>query len=187
MPNDSLPPQPGEFLESRLTEDMFRRYEPLLARAVTAFPAETSFTVPPDISPTTFVARFRDARFSFLKFGWPSTTVDRNKLISIQGKYTISLDPSSGLVWFRAKQRKGRPTEFITEATVSALSAASPVRWQDHTAEELRALCLLLSNKKLNGPIIISGQVDPKLTESLPLEFDVSLVYQSDTNETVVM
>lgn len=190
MPPESIPvPGTGEYLESRLTEEMFRRYEPLLAKAVAAFPSETSFTVPPGISPTTFVARFRDARFSYLKFDWPSQLIDRDKLLDIQGKHTISLDPSSGLVWFRAKQRRGRPTEFVTEATThtSALADSTPRRWSDWSVEEVRALCLLLHTKKLTGPFVLRGKVTPDFTDAMTTAFDVSLAYQQDTDETVIL
>lgn len=191
----SDPSNPGQFLESRLSADMFRRFEPLLAKALQAFPDETSFTIPPDcgMSPTTFLARFRDARLSYLKFNWPSTLITpelREKLISIQGSHTISLDPVTGLVWFRQKHRKGRPKELIVDAMTHLSHSSAPTDrvWPTWTTEELRAICLLLSTKKATGPIILKGpSIDPALEADLLINFDVSLVRNEDVQETVIM
>lgn len=182
---------PGQFLESRLSEDMFRRYEPLLAKAVSAFPAETSFTIPPGISPTTFLARFRDARLSYLRFDWTSDLITpdlRQKLINIQREHTISYDNATGLVWFRQKQRRGRPQELVVDAVSHLAQSSSPVDrvWQTWTDEELTAACVLLNSKKAVGPIILKGQLPDNTIIDLTSRFDISLVYQPDTGETVL-
>ena len=165
---------------------MFRRYEPLLKTAVDAFPNETSFSVPDGISPTTFVARFRDARLSYLKFNWASN-IDRDKLLSITGKYTISLDNSSGKVWFRQKQSRGRPSELISESRTHTSNVPAVQRWDSHTPDELQAACLLITSRKLSGPIVIAGEVPSDLILTLSTSFDVSLVYDSTKNETILM
>ena len=190
--NPSPPPNPGQFLESRLSEDMFRRYEPLLAKAIAAFPDETSFTVPPNISPTTFLARFRDARLSFLRFDWPSDLITpdlRQKLIDIQRSHTISYDNATGLVWFRQKHPRGRPPELVVDATTHPSASASPSpinrNWSSWTPEELRAICVLLNSAKAVGPIIIDGIVPQTLCDELSSLFDVSLVPQD--GKTIVM
>lgn len=184
---DLDPTQAPTHLESRLSYDMFKRYEPLLITAVAAFPDETSFTIPEGISPTTFVARFRDARLSYLKFNWPSA-IDRDKLLSITGKYTISLDSATNKVWFRQKQSRGRPSELITETKIKTTQTSffNP-RWSTWTADELRAACFLINAKKADGPILLTGQVPDSLITDLTSLFDVSLVYDSSKDETILM
>lgn len=186
MPEDFQPITPGEFLESRMTEQMFRRFEPLLTKAVDAFPNETSFTVPPDMAPTTFLARFRDARLSLLKYNWQPTTVNRDKLIQIARSHTISRDEITGLVWFRAKHARGRPKELVTEAMTQMATASSPIDrvWSNWSVEELRAACLLLSSKRLTGPIILRGaEIPDSIINDLLADFDISIVRQDGTTE----
>ncbi len=183
---DNTPPLPGQFLESRLTEEMFRRYEPLIAKAVDAFPNETSFKVPPDVSPQTFLARFRDARLSYLRFGWKSEAINREKLIEIQGKHTLSLDSATGCVWFRQKQRRGRPIEFAVEAT-SHGTGNKPITWDTYTREDLVAVCHLINAKRLSGPIVLRGKLDTELEADLMSQYDVALSYDPDSSTTILL
>ena len=167
---------------------MFRRFEPLIAQAVRAFPAETSFTIPSDMAPTTFLARFRDARLSFLRFNWPSTLIDREKLISIQGQHTISYDSGAGLVWFRQKQRRGRPVDFVVQTdTIGATPAATPtIRWETWEDADILALARLLDRKLLTNTFVLVGKVPDELASSLST-YDIALSYSPETNETIII
>jgi hypothetical protein len=61
-----------------LTEQQFRRWEPVLKEVVERFPLSTTFKAI-DMTPATAVGRFRDAVLSLRRFNW-STNVDTEKL-----------------------------------------------------------------------------------------------------------
>lgn len=176
-----------------LSEATFRRYEPFITKAVNAWPVETKFTVGDMIidgtrvSPHTFAARLRDAITSVKKFNWEPTTVDVKKLWTLAGITAVAYD-SDG-VWFRAKGRKGRPTDMIDVARAQGVSAGADVNrapWANVSSPEIHAVCVLIHHSRLTGPIIIPGKVDPELVDNLEKAFNVSLVYDSGNDKTVI-
>lgn len=181
-------------IPSYLSESTFRTYEPYIARAVAAWPEETSFTtfVTPDgkkLSANTFVARFRDAITSLRRFGWETTAVDLTKLASIMGDFCLTLDPQ-GVVWFRHKTKQGRPPEFRSE-TVAMYpeKGAKAVRevWQKWTLAEVNALCQLLDTGRLVGPFVVEGQVDAGEITRLEGLHNVSFTYDPTKNQTIIL
>lgn len=187
-------------LPSHLSERTFRVYEPALTRAVAAFPSETSF--PREnfrmengslLSINTIVARFRDATVSLKRFRW-ETTVDCDKLWRITGEYMIAPDPSGTSVWFRNKQRRGRPSDLTAEARQRGAGTGAgpstvmpPTTWQNWTEDEVRAVCLLINANRVTGPFVLRGEVSPELVNTFEQTMNVSLTFDQERNETIIL
>lgn len=188
-------PNNPDNLPSHLSETTFRVYEKALEIAVHNFPNETSFPrecfrMPNGslLSINTIVARFRDATVSLKRFKW-QTTVDCDKLWRISGEYTIGADPSGTSVWFRNKQRKGRPAHFIAEARERGAigSSVPPPAWETWTETEVTALSLLIHNQRITGPFVLKGQVDPNTAAAIEGSMNVSVTHDPERNETVIL
>jgi len=170
-----------------LRESLFRYYEPFLEQAVAAWPSETSFTPPKDRSPATFIANFRSAILSLKTFAW-STTIDVQKFESILGTFTLIFD-ATGAVWFKARAaRQGRPRDMAKANPRAAAYAAAtiPVPQRDCTQEELEAFCLLLHYQRIGGPFVIDGEVGQEQIDDLTTRYNVSLVFNSLTKQTIL-
>jgi len=188
-------PNNPDNLPSHLSQRTFRVYETALKQAVDAFPGETAF--PREcfrmengslLSVNTIVARFRDATVSLKRFRW-QTTVDCDKLWRISGEFTIGADPSGTSVWFRNKQRKGRPAHFVGEARERGAICApvlSPA-WESYTIDEVTALCLLLPYQRITGPFVLRGMLDPILVSHIEGTQNVAITHDPDRNETVIL
>jgi hypothetical protein len=183
MSTAAEPQSPPEFLEHRLSEHTFRRYEPLLEVAVKEFPAETQFFVPADLAPTTFLCRFRDSRVSLIRYNWPST-VDREKLLAIMSQHVISLSPDHKSLSFRQKGPQGRPPLLGTSPTVSQSTVLH--NWGNASKEEVYAGCLLIAHKRIEGPIVFTGKMEDGFIAATESALDVSLVYNPTTKETII-
>lgn len=179
-------------LPHQLSEASYRKYEPLLDQALKNIPNETSFEVPLGMSPYTFVARLRDARVSGIKFRW-KTYVDLDKLcdtLNSAEKWVFSLGADDKSVWFKRKERSGRPTELKTagyvrpEATVVTGSGLGPlVNLRD---EEWHALAILVHYGRLCGPFVVKGNPPPQTVLALQDTMNISFVYDDARNETIV-
>lgn len=186
MTTTTLPTQ--THIAPHLREPVFRAYEPLIAQAVRAWPTETSFGIPPGIAPTTFVANFRNAILSLRQYKWETSQIDCEKMWSMGRSFVISQD-QQGLVWFRARGTAGRPNTLMSEVRQHAPNvdaSISLVPWRDTTGEEISALCLLINNKRLTGPVFIQGKVDEGLVDSLQGTYDVGIVYDEREDKTVI-
>ena len=177
-----------------LREPIFRAYEPLITRAISAFTStprvETSFSVPHGTAPSTFVANFRNAILSLKQYKW-ETTVDVAALWSINKQYVITRE-TDGLVWFRARGRAGAPNLLTSEArshtahTSHLAFSLGLVPWLDATQDEISALCLLIHTKRITGPVVIIGQIGWELTQSLLAQYDVAIVWDGTEGKTVI-
>lgn len=183
-------------LPSHLSETTFRLYEPHLTRAVLSWPKETPFPKETwvdlagvQLSGNTFVARFRDSIATFLRNKWTST-VDLVKLQSMTGEYCVAFD-KDGVIYFRARGRKGRPSQHTTEvrdslaASIDAHFDKKP--WKDVTYEEARALAILLAGGRLSGPIIVDGIFgkDTSWPKELEDDFGIGVTHDEVNNKTV--
>lgn len=181
-----------------LSEHTFRFYEPYLTLGVRNFPDETSWDIAAlrasdptiRIGPTTFVARLRDAYVSLLRFHWEPTTVDLIKLADMRGKFSFTLQTGTSIVWFKNKGIKGRPSHLMAEAHVERAntpSVPSAVLWKDATNEEVLAACLLLSNRRIAGPILIDRNLD-SLNEigALTSTLDIAMRWDEEHKQTVI-
>lgn len=196
-------PLPTVRILHHISEASFRRFEPFLTLAVRKWPEETSWDVgalresDPDIKigPATFVARFRDAIVSLRRFSWSPTTVDLIKLNSEEmvGKYCLALQPGTNVVWFKHRAPKGRTPDWkhladqVNQPEAPAQASARVVPFGDATPEELRALCLLISNGKLEGPFHIISRVDEVSAGSLMATYNVNITWDERSERTIIL
>jgi len=183
---------PRGSIPSHLSEKIFREYEPFIMRAVNAFPTETSFTVPSDRSPATFLARFRDAILSVKNFKW-QTTIDMDKLwrLSAERKFALRHGVINGspVVWFGNRIRQGVPNGLLSEAreyTASNPARIGAVPLRDITEEELRALVVLLNGRHLAGSWSTPTAFPFELISQLTLSYDVAISRDEITGLTVI-
>lgn len=183
-----------------LSESLFRYFEPNIALAVRNWPKETAFDltmipVADRFAASTFVARFRDAILSLKRFKWETTLIDLDKLWSMSGKFCIWIEPKTGVVWFKGKEKHQRPSHLIGEARQRAKDHAEevlrsgPVLQKDLTANELEAFCLLLSGKRIEGPIRVLGNLHELFPEDIDVyaaSLDVAFTWDPKTNSTVI-
>lgn len=173
-----------------LREELFRYYEPLIARAVTAWPTETSFTIPANKAPTTFISNFRNALLSVRTFHW-STDIDLGKLfndppVGMRNAFVLSQD-ETGLVWFRAKGTSGRfSIPRVSLPPRVEKQSYSVVPWRDSTQEEVHALCTLIHFARLSGPVIIDGPIGQEQVDGLTSQFNVAFVYDEVKKQTII-
>lgn len=202
-----MSPQPPT-IPSHLSEEWFRFFEPHISVAVNNWPDDTRFDfdalpneAPKRYSPSTLVGRFRDAIVSLKRFGW-ETSIDLEKLWGMSGKYVIWLEPGTRNVWLRAKRRAGKPTGLVGEARQRGVLGESDgdlgrvdplegvIPWKDATAEEVEAISLLLNNKRVEGPILLSEDVSktmPATVEVVSSHFDVSFTWDEKRGVTVIL
>lgn len=183
-----------QHLPHDLSEATFRVYEPMIAEGVRKFPDETQFRIPPGKAPSTFVARFRSSIVSLHKFDWPSV-VDKEKLFGnkltgtsgIHGQFSISRDFNDGTVWFRVKHRQGRPVSLSKVERVSAGNAGLFSNlWTDYDSDDVKAICKLISSRKVVGPFQLKGQVSELLVMELEGSNDVAVVYDDVKDITII-
>jgi len=190
----SLPEHIQRSLPSHLSERTFRILEPHIFRAVKRWPDETQFARADMqgeggalLSPHTFAARFRDALTSLKRFGW-TTDIDTVKLWSITGSFVVAF-ANDGTVWFKARGRRGRPTELTQEARALGVSAGAYLvtePWLNPSQEELDALCLLITPGRIVGPVILSTLVDAEACASLEATHNVAVVVHTEHQQTVI-
>lgn len=186
---------PHGTIESRLGENVFRIYEPHITRAVESWPEETEFK--PDsfknlsgkaLSGNTFSARMRDAITSVIRFGW-TTTIDVEKLRAMVGRFAVSMDSTTGSVWWRNKAKRGRPnlsTQEIRSAGYAIDADVTRIPWKDPTKEEIHAVCILLVGGRVTGPIILEGSVEHAFTTALEQQYPVFFTWDPTHNKTII-
>lgn len=168
---------------------MFRRFEHLIAEGVLNWPNATKFIPGPEIGLTTFTARFRDAITSFRRFRWKSTKIDTQKFDLIGTSAVIKHDGQNECVWYCKREAAGRaPAGMSVDSGLIPESNASPAGiLSDLTLSELQAFCLLLSNKRLIGPIIFIGNLSLEQVEQLSASFDIGVSYDAISNTTTLL
>lgn len=185
-------------LPYHLSERCFRAYEPHIRKAVAAWPQETQFSaaVMTDeegkrFSPHTFAARLRDSLVSLKRYGW-ATDIDLDKLWSITGEYAIAY-ASDGTVWWKARGKRGRPSDLTPEARARAerlqgLGTVDTVQreWSKVTEEELRALAVLLHGQRLTGTFVLDFPDQPADFMEIESKYNVSIVYDNANKKTVI-
>lgn len=181
----------------RFKRETFIIYRPYLQQALANWPAETSFAIPPDMSPNTFVRCLRDARQAVLEnLDYDPELRTRFLERTSEGKtiadsVAISMDPSGQLVWFRAKHDPGRQRKADRSAVVSSikrptLAAADSVQ-ELPSLVELTAFCTLISAGRLHGPLHFRGRIDAQTQEAITSSFDVAFAFDELTNITTML
>jgi hypothetical protein len=177
-----------------LREHIFRSYEDLLARAVSAWPEPTSFTVPVNVASATFVANLRNAIVSLKRHKW-DTSIDLQKLLAIENprQFVINFDSTENKVWFRQPPKKESRsfsstvgTRVEQAQTISGKDAFSLVPWRDWTEAELEALCLLIDKQRITGQFVLDGAVAQHSIDQLQLIYNIAIVYDAERKQTVV-
>ncbi len=190
--SDNTPSIARSSIPSHLSEATFRRYETYLEMAVLRFPESTCFELGENnVAPTTFAARLRDSIASLLRYKW-MTVVDVEKLWRIAGKYVVAHE-KDGSVWFRGKERQGRPTHLTPEAKERALAreettpiAPSFALWEGGDLEQLTALCVLIHHQRITAPVHMDFCPELETTLSLTSNYNVSIFRDPVLNKTIV-
>lgn len=160
-------------LDYRLGEPQFRRFEPVLAQAIKAWPAVSSFPPPEGMALSTFVARFRDVLIAYRQNRWPSELFTYEQFSVLDEASVIRLDGTRGVAVFDHKRKQGRPPLAVsgtTNATPTSLGYLGPYTL---TEPEQHAVCLLLNNNRLPGatfalthPLSIDTSQYPNMAEA---------------------
>lgn len=135
----------------QLTERSFRRYEPVIASIVKAYPAPVSFN-PCPLSPNTYAARLRDAIRSLDLYNW-KTDLDVIKLKEIRSKIVVQINQHGNIV---CGPKGLKDLNVASEPLRTYLTSTATL--QNVTDAELVALILLLHNRRIAG-VKITGQL----------------------------
>lgn len=168
---------------ARLNERSFRRYEPVIFKAVTTFPV--AFAVATS-QPNAYACGLRNALKSLYQFQW-QTTVPHNLFLELYESRKIVVREATGKVVIGDRYTtKERPAEA---ASASGLiikphrsEAASPVVDVSNLAAVASILCDLAAQRTLACPIVLSGLTDEAAAE-LNQSFDVLLERTSAPGE----
>lgn len=166
MPN----PQDLTNLRHGLREDSFRRYESVIRDACLSYPDGLKVTCPDNMSELTVVARLRDAIRSLKAFEWPIAW-DKTNLEKI-----VVCHNNDGIIIGPTKTARQAAQQITLSPTIAESLTL--------TKSEIEAFCLLISNKKLSGPVIFSVSKDPTAPfvdlDYFPSVYDVSIVPHSE-------
>jgi hypothetical protein len=170
----------------RLTKEAFTRYETILTDAINRWPEETAWEIPTNLSPNTFVAQLREARRALLLFNYNPDL--KTRLMAIDHEVALTLDPRGTSVWFRKRAQNGRPMKFTPLASAGrAMNLSTSTVRNMPTADQLDALCKLISQKVIDGPILLRGRVSPELISQLEISYDIAFAYDAPTDVTTVL
>lgn len=200
METDSLP--------HHLSEVTFRKYEQLIAEGVSNFPLPTTFSAPASGKPnlTTFCARFRDSLTSLRRYKWSSSKINLQRFEEIGDAIVVRLVPETNSVLFTSR-RAYNPAAPV-QATVTSpdhhvvrKQSAQPQGYADAipaaqlnsamllevTPHELEAFCLLLSNRRMVGPVQFIGRVEANELSRLMTSYDVGISFHEPSNTTTLI
>lgn len=181
-----------------LSESIFRHFEPHITLAVRNWPEETCFdldltpTGEKKYSPATFVGRFRDSILSLQRFKWEPTTIDVAKLwtLSAEKAFTVWWEAGTSKIWFKHRRRPGRPSHLVGEARALVGDRSfdppppSVVLHKDLTREELLSFCVLIANRRLEGPVRYEGR--PPADDDAVRLWDVAFTWDEGKNITII-
>lgn len=186
----SSPSSKNPRLPSRLSETSFRRYEPFIKEVVDIFPRPLQ--VAPSLmglAPTTFAARFRDAKNSLALYQW-QTDVNLARFMQIQSEIeashqgdfvvigsaeTVQQTKPSGSAW---------PPGFMKH--LNTLNASdSGARVVMHAEVDLiRACALVIHSRVFSGPIDFVDHLSllPDFLTELEATHDIAIEVKSPTH-----
>lgn len=159
---------------ARLNERSFRRYESVIFRAVTTFPAAFEVATP---QPNAYACGLRNALKSLYQFQW-QTTVPHNLFLELYASRKIVVREATGKVVIGDRHTtKERPKAVGPPASGLIIKphrseADSPI--VDVNTRVDFALCGLATEYVLARPVILRGLTDEAATE-LKQSFDVLL------------
>jgi hypothetical protein len=181
--------QPGALVKPsanwRMTREAYERYAPYLEMAVNNWPKETKFSIPDDISPNTFCARFRDARKALLLFHYDLEL--ESKLRALADAPVISMDPDGRHVWFRERGVQSAPTKVVKGETMNRLSTELRPTTALPDMIGLTSLCNLMKAGVVRGPFAFTGIITSAAQETIESQFDVSFVIDNEKSTTTLI
>lgn len=170
--------QPGALVTPssnwRMTRELYDRYAPYLEMAVNNWPKETKFSIPEDMSPNTFCARFRDARKALLLFHYDLAL--EAKLRALDDAPVISMDPDGKHVWFRERGQQSAPNKVSHGEAINHLASTPIPTAPLPPLEDLHSICKLMSTGALRGPLAYHGLLPPPDQQTLESLFDIAFI-----------
>lgn len=181
--------QPGANVRTsrnwRLKPEAFERYREHIKLALDRWPQETSFEVPNGMSPNTFEHRLRDAVQALIVFQYDPELYTR--MVAVRAEIVVSQSQDGKSVWFRAKQSAGKPVSLTLGHTISRPQQTTVAVKPQPSADELSALCLLLSSGQLEGPYQCRGRFAEQLIVELEEKYNVAFAYDEQSDTTTVL
>lgn len=177
----------------RLTEECFRAYEPVLTTVLSNWPKETIIDVPDTTSPNTFIARLRDARLANNLYRYNSDLAD--KYASIGRDLAFCYDAPSDKIIARKSRSHNLKSRARTDANLSTGTQIgtlgekiSEVSLADMPSEaEMRAIVLMITTKRLTGPMQFRGVMNEGLRIELEKDHDVVFNFDPQTQITTLI
>lgn len=162
---------------NRLSEQAFRRFEPLIVRIVEEWPAVSAFDPRNySLSYETLTCRLRDAITAYIRYGYASPNLERAKNILPQ----IVISQKDGLILAGSKESlktHTAPLPVVLQTTQQAYQES--FRVSDPTHRVLEAFCLLLSERLLDKPLTITNPNQQHIKE-MQEQYDIAVSPLSD-------
>lgn len=176
-------------LPSHLSENTFRRYEKLIGTALRNWPEATKFTPSGDVSLTTFTARLRDSITSYRRYRWITGEFTSAEFDAIDGAAVVVNDAEHGCCFFTKRRAAGRSPAGTTvpNDSVPAAKIVPTGILTELLSAEIEALCLLLSNKRITGPITIQGDIGDETVTYMQSNYDVGITFDPSTKTTIIL
>lgn len=162
----------------RLSEHAFRLYEPILLRAQEVFPVPIEFQIP-NLRTTTVVARCRDALLAY-KHNQLSASPWSSKL-SVKVCADLKVYQIGSTAWVGGSQ----PSQGLV-ATQPPAVILTPLTHSEWSSEELKALCYLISQSKVEGGICVP-LIPPSFVTLLEANYNISITTQPDGINSLIV
>jgi hypothetical protein len=175
------------------SEKQFRRYEHIIERIVSAFPAAVAFSpANANLRAITFACRLRDAMRSFQANKWQSV-INHTRFCEIADLIVVAQrnHPERGPTVIAGSREALNPMEVIPVCSVAPAVNANavetlPLPLLNLPDEYLQTLCYLADARALRRPLRVTIS-SPELAAKLEEQFDISLDPQSIPNQYILI
>lgn len=184
----SRPPPPDSELPFRLKESTFRIYEPYISAAIRGSPESVNVN-PAPLRATTFAARLRDACVSYDKFRWPTkdfTALEFDELYNHGGLVVSHSDQNVSLG--PRLTRKGSPAgQSLSFSNPNDKRLQGLLVDREIDSPTIHAFCLLLAQKLISGPVILTANAlaDDQVSK-LEEAYDVAIT-ENDKGQSIIL
>lgn len=155
-------------IPSRLSQQNFERFRQIIQNAADV--GRTVEVTAADMAPSTLAARLRDGLLSYRKFHWGDSSPRPEWC-----RLSVYTD-QQGRVFIGTTKPESEPKQVGEAVRVSNVAETSS--WSE---EELRAVCFLISNKKIAGGITTS-LISPQLCSTLELDYDIAITHEPNAS-----
>jgi hypothetical protein len=165
---------------AHLSERTFRRFEPYIRKAVASSPTPVTIT-PIGLRPVTFAARMRDAIRSFSIYRWQSD-IPLERFLELYERRDLTTTLDDGGMVIIGPLGQGKTLAPAGQIVDRASHNNEMSVWTNPNPLELRALCILLSNRRIPGPFRLTLCPD-EVIEQVPFveeNFDVAVTKVND-------